>query len=191
MSVAVAESILRRYPDPDSIPHKPWCYMQGYILAGFEKLAAYTGDPRYWAYIQRFVDQHVTAEGDLRGFAGDSLDDIMAGTMVVAAYEHTGRKRYRLAARKIREAFAPEDYPRNSDGGFWHGRSLPHEMWIDGVFMGGMFLTRYAAVVGDREDCFDEATRQIRSLPATAAKARAASSCTPTTNPGACSGPIR
>ena len=166
MSIAVAESILRRYPDPDSIPHKPWCYMQGYILAGFEKLAAYTGDPRYWAYIQRFVDQHVTAEGDLRGFAGDSLDDIMAGTMVVAAYEHTGKRRYRLAAHKVREAFG--DYPRNSDGGFWHSRSLPHEMWIDGVFMGGMFLTRYAAVVGGaecstfREDCFDEATRQIR-----------------------------
>lgn len=159
MSIAVAESILRRYPDPDSIPHKPWCYMQGYILAGFEKLAAYTGDPRYWAYIQRFVDQHVTAEGDLRGFAGDSLDDIMAGTMVVAAYEHTGKRRYRLAAHKVREAFG--DYPRNSDGGFWHSRSLPHEMWIDGVFMGGMFLTRYAAVVGG-EDCFDEATRQIR-----------------------------
>jgi rhamnogalacturonyl hydrolase YesR len=34
-------------------------------------------------------------------------------------------------------------------------------MWIDGVFMGQMFLTRYGASIGDRDYCFDEATRQI------------------------------
>jgi len=87
---------------------------------------------------------------------------MMAGTMVVAVYEHTADLKYRLAAAKIRQAF--EDYPCNSDGGFWHARSLPHEMWIDGVFMGQMFLTRYGAVIGDRDYCFDEATRQILIL---------------------------
>jgi rhamnogalacturonyl hydrolase YesR len=34
-------------------------------------------------------------------------------------------------------------------------------MWIDGVFMGGMFLTRYGAVIGDQDYCFNEVTRQI------------------------------
>jgi rhamnogalacturonyl hydrolase YesR len=34
-------------------------------------------------------------------------------------------------------------------------------MWIDGVFMGMMFLTRYAAVIGDQETCFAEVARQI------------------------------
>ena len=162
MSVALADSILTRFPNPDHIPYRSWCYVQGYVLAGFEKLWTYTGDPRYFDYIQKFVDQHVTASGDLRDFTGESLDDMMAGTMVVAVYEHTADLRYRLAADKIRQAF--EDYPRNSDGGFWHARSLPYEMWIDGVFMGQMFLTRYGAVIGDREYCFDEATRQILIL---------------------------
>ena len=162
MSVALADSILTRFPNPDHIPYRSWCYVQGYVLAGFEKLWAYTGDPRYFEYIQKFVDQHVTANGDLRDFTGESLDDMMAGTMVVAVYEHTADLKYRLAAAKIRQAF--EDYPCNSDGGFWHARSLPHEMWIDGVFMGQMFLTRYGAVIGDRDYCFDEATRQILIL---------------------------
>jgi rhamnogalacturonyl hydrolase YesR len=37
-------------------------------------------------------------------------------------------------------------------------------MWIDGVFMGQMFLTRYGAAIGDQDYCFDEATRQILIL---------------------------
>ncbi|MBN1936994.1 MAG: glycoside hydrolase family 88 protein [Anaerolineae bacterium] len=131
-------------------------------MSGLEKLHRFTADPKYLNYIIKFVDQHVTADGDIHDFKGDSLDDIMAGTVIVAAYEMTGQERYHLAADKIREAF--EEYPCNSDGGFWHARSLPHEMWIDGVFMGQMFLTRYGIVVGDQAYCFDQATRQIFTL---------------------------
>ncbi len=162
LSTALADSILARFPDPDEIPYRRWCYVQGYVLCGLEKLYHLTGDARYWDYVQRFVDQHVTAEGNVRDFKGDSLDDIMAGTVIVAVYEQTGQEKYRLAAEKIKAAF--DDYPRNSDGGFWHARRLAGEMWIDGVFMGGMFLTRYGAVVGDQASCFDEVTRQILAL---------------------------
>ena len=123
--------------------------MQGYILCGFEKLWKVTGDPRYFAYLKKFVDQHVSDDGSLSDFTGESLDDIMAGSTLVIAYQQTGEEKYRLAADKVRAAF--DDYPRNRDGGFWHGRRLPHEMWIDGVFMGLMFLTRYGAVIGDRD----------------------------------------
>jgi rhamnogalacturonyl hydrolase YesR len=158
-SIALADTILARFPDPDTIPYRRWCYVQGYVLCGFEKLWRITGDLRYIAYIKRFVDQHVGAEGGIRDFTGDSLDDMMAGTAIVAIYEHTHELRYRRPADTIRAAF--HDYPRNSDGGFWHARRLPHEMWIDGVFMGLMFLTRYAAAIGDREACFAEAARQI------------------------------
>jgi len=162
MSIAVAESIMSRFPDPDKIPFKRWCYVQGYVLSGFEKLWARTGDPKYFNYIKKFVDQHVTADGNIRDFKGDSLDDMMSGTMIIAVYKKAGEKKYRLAADKVREAF--KDYPRNSDGGFWHGRSRPNEMWIDGVFMGQMFLIRYGAVIGDQDYCFNEATRQILIL---------------------------
>lgn len=162
ISIALADTILARFPDPDDIPYRRWCYVQGYVLCGLERLWGYTGDARYWAYLRRFVDQHVTVDGRLRDFKGDSLDDMMAGTVIVAAYEHTGEARYRHAADVVRTAFV--DYPRNADGGFWHGRSLRHEMWIDGVFMGGMFLTRYGAGVGDRDVCFAETARQIATL---------------------------
>lgn len=162
LSLQLADTILTRYPDPDSIPYRPWCYVQGYVLMGFEKLWRSTRQEKYLAYLRQFVDQHVRTDGSLSGFSGESLDDIMAGTTVAALYQITREEKYRLAAQKIRSAF--DDYPRNSDGGFWHSRSLPHEMWIDGVFMGQMFLTRYAAAVGDAPACFAEALRQITLL---------------------------
>ncbi len=161
-STTLADTILTRYPDPDSIPYKVWCYVQGYILIGLEKLWLKTGDPRYFAYLQKFADQHVADDGTLRGFTGESMDDMMAGTVIVALYQHTRQEKYRLAARRIRASF--QDYPRNSDGSFWHGKALPHEFWIDGVFMGGMFLTRYGAVIDEREACFAEVAHQITTL---------------------------
>jgi rhamnogalacturonyl hydrolase YesR len=159
LSIALAETILSRYPNPDDIPYKVWCYVQGYWLAGFEMLWKYTGDSKYFDYIRKFVDQHVTDDGYIPGVKFDNVDDIMAGTMIVAMYETTSEHKYRIAADKIRAAF--DVYPRNSDGGFWHSAKLPHEIWIDGVFMGGMFLTRYGSVIGDQAYCFDEITHQI------------------------------
>jgi len=159
LSIALADSIMARHPDPLTIPYKPWCYVHGYVLAGFEKLYESTREARYFDYIKRYADAHVTADGEVPAFTGESLDDMMAGTAIIAVLQKTGEARYRGAAERIRRSF--DDYPRNSDGGFWHARNLPHEMWIDGVFMGQMFLTRYGAVIGDRQACFDEAARQI------------------------------
>lgn len=188
MSIALADTILSRFPDPDTIPYRSWCYVQGYVLCGFERLWQYTGDLAYFAYIKRFVDQHVTAEGAVRDFTGDSLDDMMAGTAILAVYQQTGERKYRLAADAIKAMF--QEYPRNSDGGFWHARLLPHEMWIDGVFMGQMFLTRYGALVGDSDYCFAEAARQISTFAGRCRKGDTACSCTLMTSPAAPHGPI-
>jgi len=159
LSIALADTIMARHPDPLTIPYKKWCYVHGYVLAGFEKLHESTGDQKYFDYIRKYVDAQVTADGEVPAFTGESLDDMMAGTAIVAVFQKTGETRLRRAAERIRRSF--DDYPRNSDGGYWHARSLPHEMWIDGVFMGQMFLTRYGTAVGDWEACFDEAVRQI------------------------------
>jgi len=150
---------MARHPDPLTIPYKSWCYIHGYVLTGFEKLFELTGAHRFFTYLKQYVDAHVTRDGEVPAFTGESLDDMMAGSAIVAVFQRTGDPRYRKAAERIRRSF--EEYPRNSDGGFWHARNLPHEMWIDGVFMGQMFLTRYGAVIGDRDACFDEAVRQI------------------------------
>jgi rhamnogalacturonyl hydrolase YesR len=159
-AIATAETIMKRNPGTPADRLARWSYWKGYTLYGFEMLWRSTGDQRYWDFIKRQMDPFVDEKGNLTADVRlNSLDNIMAGNLMVALYEHTRDERYRAAATQIRKAF--DTYPRNSDGGFWHNPRLTGEMWIDGVFMGQMFLIRYGKSIGDREYCFDEATRQI------------------------------
>ena len=78
-SIALADTILARFPDPDTIPYRRWCYVQGYVLCGFEKLWSYTGDPKYFDYLRRFVDQHVLVRGARRHFAAIDRGKVSVG----------------------------------------------------------------------------------------------------------------
>ena len=158
-SVDLANTIMMRYPDPDDYPYRSWCYPQGYMLQGMAKLWSTTGDRKYYDYIMKYVDKHVDAAGNIARFKGNSMDDMMAGSIIVWAYRQTGMEKYKLAPDRIRKKF--DDYPRTSDGLFWHARKTVGEVWVDGVFMGQMFLANYGKYIGDSEYCFDEAARQI------------------------------
>jgi unsaturated rhamnogalacturonyl hydrolase len=129
------------------------------MLWGFIRLFEKTGESRYLDYVLRYCEKHVTDDGKIPAFSGVSLDDIMAGSVLVWAFNYTNEDKYRRACEHIRRAF--DDYPRNEDGGFWHGRNLPGEMWIDGLYMGLMFLTRYGALISDQEYCFQETVKQL------------------------------
>ena len=158
-STELAETIMTKYPNPSNYPYRNWCYPQGFMLWGIEKLWESIGDEKYYDYIMKYADGHVDSDGNINGFSGNSLDDIMAGSILVWACNQTGLDKYKLACEKVRSVF--DTYPRTSDGAFWHGKSTPYEMWVDGVFMGQMFLTKYGKYVGDSNYCFDEAAKQL------------------------------
>jgi rhamnogalacturonyl hydrolase YesR len=155
----MADTIMRRNPGTPKDVLAQWSYWKAYTLVGFEMLYKSTGDRRYFDFIRREMDPFVDEKGNLVNVRLNSLDSFMAGNMIVALYEYTKEERYRTAATQIRRAF--DNYPRNPDGGFWHGPNLTGQMWVDGVFMGQMFLIRYGNSIGDRDYCFNEAARQI------------------------------
>jgi unsaturated rhamnogalacturonyl hydrolase len=128
-------------------------------LWGFIRLYEKTGEEKYRQYVIDYCEKHVHENGNLHAFKGDSLDDIMAGSVLVWAWQNTKQEKYKIACGHVRRAF--DDYPRNPDGGFWHSRNLHGQMWVDGVFMGLMFLVRYGAFIDDRDYCFNEAVHQL------------------------------
>lgn len=82
-----------------------------------------------------------------------SMDDMMAGAVLVWMYEQNGEERYAKACHHIYHSFS--DYPRTREGGFLHNRFVyPGEMWVDGVFMGQMFYARYGRAF-QKPECFD------------------------------------
>jgi len=168
-SIATAETIMARWPDYNLAYHASWTYVHGYALYGLEMLYRATGDKRYYDFIKRYIDKHVDENGDFRvvvdgrgreratGFGNQ--DNMMTGNALVMLYEYTKDERYKKAATTIRRAL--DGYPRNSNGGLWHSRSMNGQWWIDGIFMSQMFLTRYGKSIGDTQYCWDEATLQL------------------------------
>jgi rhamnogalacturonyl hydrolase YesR len=162
-SDAVAKSFIERVPDADSIHmvsdknHFSW--QAGYIMFAMEKIWKSTGDSVYFNYIKKYVDDQVDDEGNVAPFDKSKLDNFLPGYAIIFMYEQTGEEKYKIAAKKIRDGF--NDYPRNSNGLFWHGEWATNQSWIDGVFMGQIFLARYGKVIGDSEYAFNEVVKQM------------------------------
>jgi Predicted unsaturated glucuronyl hydrolase involved in regulation of bacterial surface properties, and related proteins len=162
-SARTAQSFMKRYPNPDSIHwvgesnHFSW--QAGYIMFAMEKLWKATGDSSYFNYIKRYVDQQVDDRGNIPDFRNTALDNFLPGYAILFMYEQTHLDKYRIAATKIRAGF--DSYPRTSNGLFWHANWAKQQVWVDGVFMGQIFLARYGKVVGDSKYAFDEVVKQI------------------------------
>ena len=163
-SEEVATSFIIIHPDPDVIrwgnQNNHFTWQAGYIMFAMEKLWRMTNDSTYLNYVRRYVDQNVDAEGRVPGFTPRALDNFLPGYACLLLYELTGEQRYARAAETIRRGF--DDYPRNAHGIFYHSVTIP-QLWVDGVFMGQMFLARYAKTMGHPED-FAEVVRQIQGL---------------------------
>jgi rhamnogalacturonyl hydrolase YesR len=162
-AVRMANSVIARHPNPDTISSSSFSWEVGYTMWALEKVWRATQDPKYLTYIKKYVDQHVNAAGNVSGFSGGNLDNFLPGYAILLPYEQTQTQQYRTAADTMRNGFT--NYPRNSDGGFWHSSDKPNQMWVDGVFMGEMFRARYGHAVGASDStAFDEVVTQMTDI---------------------------
>ena len=166
ISARFAASFIDRYADPEMIRNvgssSTVDWQTGYDMFAIEHIWRWTGDERYFNYIRRYVDGHVDADGNVSGFVPDALDHFIPGYACLLMYERTGEEKYAKAAERFRDGL--RTYPRTSLDMFIHGERMP-QVWVDGVFMGQMFLARYASTMGHPED-FAEVVRQIRGVSA-------------------------
>lgn len=167
-SERVAKDFIRRFPNPDTIHwvgqtnHFSW--QAGYIMFAMEKMWRATGDTLYLNYIRRYVDQQVDEDGNVPGFKNNALDNFLPGYAILFMYELTGLIKYKIAATHIRNGF--NGYPRAGNGLFLHSSEewARNQVWVDGVFMGQIFLARYSKVLGDSEYAFKEVMLQMSRI---------------------------
>jgi len=155
-SIRLAESIITRHPNI----YGNWDYVTGTVLRGFEELWRRTGDDRYFDYIKKTVDHVVNSNGNIDGYSLSSynIDEINEGRMLLFLYKETGEEKYQKAAALLRSQLAT--HPRTSEGGFWHKQRYPHQMWLDGLYMGSPFYAEYGKLFNEPED-FDDVVKQL------------------------------
>jgi len=162
-SQVLAQTAMRLWPDSISeevAKTKKWSYDQGVVLKGIEGVWKATGDARWFRYIQRSMDQFVMEDGTIRGYRPDeyNIDHINNGKLVLMLWEVTGKEKYRKAADLLRSQL--RTHPRTSEGGFWHKKIYPYQMWLDGLYMGQPFYAQYARAFGE-DTTFNDVTRQF------------------------------
>lgn len=141
----VLQMMLERYPFlPTTKKYQgKWSYDFGVILMGIKEAYQETEDPQLFAYIKETLDYFIQEDGSIRNYTYESMniDFVNNGKLLFLLYQKTGQEKYKLALDTLFEQL--QHMPRTSEGGFWHKKIYPYQMWLDGLYMGAPFYAEY------------------------------------------------
>ena len=137
-----------------------WSYDMGVILKGVERVWLNTGNVKYFNYIQRLMDFYVREDGAIKDYKPSeyNIDHINNGKLILLLYKVLGKEKYLKAANLLRDQL--RTHPRTNEGGFWHKKIYPYQMWLDGLYMGSPFYAEYANMMHE-DTTFNDITNQF------------------------------
>jgi unsaturated rhamnogalacturonyl hydrolase len=171
ISTRLAESEMKRRGESlshgcwDAMTSRPssWNYTTGLLMQAMDDLSAAAGDPRFSDFARRTIDSYLTKDGAILGYepAEFNIDHINSGKMLQrlqARHPDPTDPKYRAAIGALAAQLAK--HPRTSEGAFWHKQRYPHQLWLDGVYMGMPFLAGVGVAEGD-DHKVEEAVREF------------------------------
>jgi len=162
-SVRMAESVIQRHPQPwllESPSEPKWEYTYGLVLKSILDVWEKTDEQKYFQYVESYYEYFIDDSGRILTYRPEeyNLDRINSGKPLFRLYAETGKVKYQKALLTLRQQMAT--HPRTQEGGFWHKKIYPHQMWLDGLYMAGPFLAQYAAVFNEPA-LFDDVVKQF------------------------------
>lgn len=145
-SERLALTLMKAHPEAYQIDDKKepkWDYVHGLVLTSFEQLYKKTNNKKYLDYVKGYADATISADGSIPSykFSNYNIDMIEAGNILFYLYDITKEEKYLKALQTLRKQLA--EHPRTTEGGFWHKKVYPNQMWLDGLYMGQPFYTHY------------------------------------------------
>jgi unsaturated rhamnogalacturonyl hydrolase len=158
-SKQMAATAMQAWKDSATFP-KNWNYETGVILNGIEGLWYLTGDKKYFDYLQQCIDHYIADDGSIKTYNIDdyNIDNILCGKTLLTLFLVTGKDKYYKAARLLRKQV--QQQPRTNEGGFWHKKRYPNQMWLDGLYMGEPFYAEWASVFQE-DSAFNDIASQF------------------------------
>jgi rhamnogalacturonyl hydrolase YesR len=148
---------------PDGLG-ETWEYDNGLILRGCEQLGLKANDQKYLDYVKKSLDKLIAADGAIKGYKLDdyNIDNINSGKLLFSLYSRStdvkDRDRYTKAMFLLRSQM--KTHPRTSEGGFWHKKIYPNQMWLDGLYMAAPFLAQFGGTFNE-PGLYDEVAKQL------------------------------
>lgn len=157
-AVMAVETMMKKFAAEDLPPKDRFHYHQGVFLSGVQKTWHLTGEKKYYEYFKAWIDHEVRPDGSIIKWDRGQMDDIQPGILLYELYETTGDERYKKALDELVPAIW--QIPKTPEGGLWHKNpSCAHQMWLDGLYMGGPISAEYAAKF-NKPEYFDACTFQ-------------------------------
>ena len=142
-------SEMKRFPEAwmlDFFKAPKWSYPNGLVLKGAEEVYKKTGKKEYFDYIKGYAEEMVNADGSIKTYKikNYNIDMLNSGNVLLYLYSVDKQDKYLKALQLLRSQL--NDHPRTSEGGFWHKQIYPHQMWLDGLYMGQPFYANYTQI---------------------------------------------
>ena len=148
-AVRMVESEIARHPSAATLDgiepgRVKWNYTTGLELLAMMDAAEAYDRPDFYDYALHYYDTIVQPDASVLTYRRDryNIDHICPGRPLFRIAERTGEARYRQVLDTLYRQLC--EHPRNDDGGFWHKQTYPHQMWLDGLYMGEPFYAEYA-----------------------------------------------
>ncbi|SHM24720.1 glycoside hydrolase family 88/105 protein [Chryseobacterium polytrichastri] len=166
-SQRMLQSEIKRFPEAwmlDYNKNPKWSYPTAIVLEGAEKLYEKTGNKEYYNYITKFGETMVKEDGTIVSYdlSKYNIDMLNCGNVLLYLYEKEKKEKYLKALQTLRSQI--DGQPRTSEGGFWHKKIYPNQMWLDGLYMGEPFYANYThefSKGADAEKAYDDIVNQF------------------------------
>ncbi len=163
-SQRIAESFLLRHPGAvtydTGFTEQKWNYEQGLMLWAFYQTSLHSGRNEFYEFVEKNLDQSVDADGRIKLYKRSdyNLDLIAPGRSLLVVYAKTKNEKFKRAADTLRRQLSEQ--PRTNEGGFWHKKIYPFQMWLDGLYMAEPFYAMYAQL-NNEQQAFDDIANQF------------------------------
>ena len=146
---------------------RKWNYTTGLELKSFLDVYRRCEDKAILRYVKGWYDVMIGEGGAIYSYKKENynLDHVCPGVALFDIYELTGDSKYRAAIETLRGQLRTQ--PRTPEGGFWHKKVYPQQMWLDGLYMGEVFYARYAVTFEKgkaRADSFKDIVKQFTTV---------------------------
>lgn len=146
-SERMALSEIKRFPDPTLLDFrdKPkWSYTNGLVLQAMSKVYEQTNNENLYDYIYDYANRMINEDGSIETYklSNYNLDMIKSGDAIYYVYNKKQEPRFKMAMDILHKQM--EGQPTTSEGGYWHKKIYPYQMWLDGVYMAEPFHAKYA-----------------------------------------------
>lgn len=161
--VRMADSEMKRNPESwmlDFQQKLKWNYTHGLELDAFLDVWEKTGDKKYFDYVLSYADTMISDHANIVTYKlkNYNIDHVNPGKILFSIYKETKNPKYKMAMDTLK--IQMDTHPRISNGGYWHKKIYPHQVWLDGIYMAPPFLAEYG-VTFHAPYLLDDAALQI------------------------------